>query len=503
MNSDKKKIAINTVYLYFSSIFQLLVGLYTSRAILQALGVEDFGIYGVVGGIITFIGFINVAMSSASSRYITYELAQGTLVTQNKVFNTVFSVHLAIALITLLLGETVGLWYVANKLVVPENRIVATHWVYQMSILVALVNITQVPYNASITAHEKMGFASLWSSLNIFLKLIVILLLFISPIDRLMAYSFLLFLTSLFIAIGFRVYCKRNFKECRLRRLQDKSFFKEILVFASFNAFNSFSTAIRIQGTSLVLNKFFGVVINAANSVASMVSGYILGFTANIITAFRPQIIKCYASSDLEGMQDRIIQCVIYSLAIYSLMAVPIFLEMDYILKLWLGVVPQGSPLFCRITLIGSIFALLSMIMGSCIQATSKIGKNTIMSCIASCVAVAIMIGLFCLNFQSYFAFVILGLTEFTYFLISFLNLRELIPTINYGLLSKKIILTLGLMAIAVVPSFFLLNSLPESFFRTFGVTLLYCIAFGLLFFFIMLNGAMRKMIITKVLRTK
>ena len=185
MELEKKTIAINSFYLYISSFFQLIVGLYTSRALLQALGVEDFGIYGVVGGIIGLLSFVNMAMSSASSRYLTFELANGTIDSQKRIFSVVFTVHVVIAILTLVLGETIGLWYVANKLVVPEERIYAAHWVYQAAIFMSIINIIQVPYNASITAHEKMGFLSFWSSINIFLKLIVILLLYISVFDRL------------------------------------------------------------------------------------------------------------------------------------------------------------------------------------------------------------------------------------------------------------------------------------------------------------------------------
>ena len=245
MELEKKTIAINSFYLYMSSFFQLIVGLYTSRALLQALGVEDFGIYGVVGGIIGLLSFVNMAMSSASSRYLTFELANGIIDSQKRIFSVVFTVHVVIAILTLVLGETIGLWYVANKLVVPDGRIYAAHWVYQEAIFMSIINIIQVPYIASITAHEKMGFLSLWNSLNIFLKLVVIILLYLVFVDKLIFYSFLMAATSLFIGIGYFAYCKKYFDECVLLRVKDKSLFKEILSFAGFNAFSSFASAMR------------------------------------------------------------------------------------------------------------------------------------------------------------------------------------------------------------------------------------------------------------------
>ncbi len=496
MRSEKKIIALNTLYLYFSSFFQLIVGLYTSRVLLQALGVEDFGIYGVVGGIIGLLGFINMAMGSASSRYITYELANGTIDKQKRIFSVVFTVHVFIAILTLILGETIGLWYVTNKLVVPEGRIYAAHWVYQAAIFMSIINIIQVPYTASITAHEKMGFLSFWNSLNIFLKLIVIVSLYLINADKLILYAFFMLATTFLIGVGFVVYCKRNFNECTIVKVKDKPLFKEVLSFASFNAFSSFASAIRTQGTSLLINRFFGVALNAAGSIASMVSGYIMNFTANIITAFRPQIVKCYAIHDYKQMDENIQLCVICCLGIFSIIAVPIFLEMDYVLSLWLGIVPQYTATFCRISLIGTSFGLLNMIMVIAIQATSKVKKNSISISVISVISILILYLFFFLGMKPYVAYILYTTVDSIILFISTRNVKKLIPELNTIPLLRK---TLSLILIIISSSilvYYVKNNIPLSIFRLFGTVLLYSLFFGTSFFFFILPHKVQKKIL-------
>lgn len=497
MTSSKKTIALNTLYLYCSSFFQLLVGLYTSRLLLEALGVEDFGLYGVVGGIITLLSFINMAMGSASSRYLTFELARGTIETQRRIFSVVFYVHAIIAAITFILGESVGLWYVTNKLVVPEGRMYAAHWVYQAAILMSMANIIQVPYNASVTAHEKMGFLSLWSSANVFLKMAVILFLYIITADRLILYAVLMLLATCFITAGFVVYCRIHFNECVFVSVKNKALFKEVLSFAGFNAFSSFANAVRTQGTGLLINRFFGVALNAAGSVASMVSGYIISFTANIITAFRPQIVKCYAIEDYQQMAANIQMCMTCCLGMFTLIAVPIFLEMDYVLALWLGIVPPYSAVFCRISLIGSTFGLLNMTVLIAVQATSRVRDNSLYISVASLMSIAILYLCFTVTKKPYIAYIIYAITELCILSISTWNTKRLIPQIRFkpilwGLLKLSIIVMLSALG-----TLLLKQHMKSSILRLIFVTIVYCVFFGISSFYLVLPVVTRNHVIT------
>lgn len=498
-NSVNKRIALNTIYLYLSNILQLGIGLYTSRAILQVLGVEDFGIYGIIGGVIALLGFINSAMGSASARYLTVEMVHGIMAKQKEVFTSVFIVHLAVAAIILLLGETIGLWYVNEQLAIPQTRMVAANWVYQMTVLIALIDITQVPYNSLIIAHEHMGFMSIWGSLNIVLKLVVILFLFIVDGDRLIWYSVLLFLSALFIAIGYRVYCIRKFEESRLCKAFDKGLFKELLSFASFNTFNSFATAVRVQGTSLIINKFFGVLLNAANSVANMLSSYVIMFTANVITAFRPQITKSYAVGNYKDMVLYMTRCALYTLGLYSFLAVPMLFEMDYILTLWLGKAPAHSTIFCQLTLTGSIFGLLNMIPVIAIQATANIKRNTISICVLSILAMIVMIVMFSVGFPAYQAFVVLAVINLLIFLVSIYDLKLLMKEFPSMKFLMQIVKVLVYICLGTVISYVPFKLLPSSFGRVILVSLVYVISFGSFFLFFVLEKNVRLELLKKM----
>lgn len=498
MESRRKTIALNTIYLYFGSFFQLIVGLYTSRALLQALGVEDFGIYGVVGGIIGLLSFINMAMGSASSRYITYELANGTLESQKRIFSVVFTVHIVIAILIFVLGETVGLWYVYNKLVVPDGRINAAHWVYQAAIFMSIINIIQVPYTASITAHERMGFLSFWNSLNIFLKLIVIFLLYLVKTDELIFYASLMSVTTFFIGIGYFIYCKYSFKECRLECVTNKALFKEVLSFAGYNAFSSLANAMRTEGTSLLINRFFGVTLNAAGSIAAMVSGYIMSFTANIITAFRPQIVKSYAIADYRQMEEYMLSCTVYCVGAFALIAVPIFLKMDYVLNLWLGIVPDYAATFCRIALIGSVFGLLNMIIIIAIQATSKVKKNSISISVLSMVSIFILYFFFMLKMAPYVAYIISVLVDCSILLVSLLNIKRLIPVLSLRIYMNKLIKLFLTITIAAVLTYYVSELLPLNILGLLITTFSFCIFFTLFFYRFILTYNDRFVILSK-----
>lgn len=320
--------------LYIRMFISVIISLYTSRVVLQTLGVEDYGIYGVVGGIVAMMGFINASMSGATSRFLTFELGRGDFSRLSKTFSSALLVHIIIAVIVLVLAETVGLWFLCNKLVIPEGRMVAAHWVYQLSILSSMLAITQVPYNSSIIAHEKMDVYAYVEILNVMLKLLIVYLLVIGSFDKLILYAILMFAVSVIIIMVYRIYCIRRFEECKFRWIWDKTFLKPIISFSGWDLFGNMAVTTRQQGTNFLINMFFGVVYNAASGVASTVNGILGMFSQNILTAFRPQIIKFYSVGSVQESVNLLYNAGKFATLLMVLIAIPFSFEMEYIMKL-------------------------------------------------------------------------------------------------------------------------------------------------------------------------
>ncbi len=499
MDCKKKRIALNTIYLYSKGFIALFIGLYISRVLLHQLGVVDFGLYGVVGGIIGLLSFINTAMTSTSSRYITFALAKDDKDYQKLVFSATFYIHLAIALFLLFLAETIGLWYLNTKLEVPEERMGAASWVYQMSIIIAMINITQVPYNATILAHEKMGFMSIWGIISDFFRLFSVLILTLITYDKLIFYSLLTLIVNIVSALGNRIYCKKFFSECKFCKVKNKKLLFEMFSFAGYSCFNSFSLVIRNNSIVLLINKFFGVIMNASGNIAGMVSGNIAGFTQNVVSAFRPQIVKSYAVNDINEMQNNINNCSKYCIALYSMLAVPAFIEISYLLQLWLIEVPIYSNIFCRINLIGSLFSLNNMILVIGIQATSKVKRNSIQICILSIISICVNLIFLFLGANVFTVFVIVAFTEFLIMCVSLSNLKSLIPGFNITVFSKQIANNLFIVILSGAIVYTLSLIYQSSFLRLVITTLSYEIIFSLLFYHFMLDIQTQKMIINNI----
>ena len=378
--SNNKRIAKNTIMLYIRMFISMLVGLYTSRVVLATLGVEDYGIYGVVGGVVGMMGFLNASMSGATSRFLTFELGKGDKERLAKTFSSALIVHIAIAIIVFILAETVGLWFLCNKLNIPEGRMEAAHWVYQFSILATMLSITQVPYNATIIAHEKMDVYAYVEILNVSLKLLIVYLLCIGNFDKLILYASLMLAVSILIMMVYRIYAIRQFPEAHFHWIWDKTYLRPLLSFSSWDLYGNACVIARQQGTNFLINIFYGVVYNAASGIATTVQGTISGLAFNIILAFRPQIIKQYAKGNVEDMSKLVGNAVCFTTILFGCMSIPLLLETHYIMKAWLGVIPEKSEIFCQILLIASFLGLLNNIWNTCIHATGKIKEISIFS---------------------------------------------------------------------------------------------------------------------------
>lgn len=360
----------------------MAVGLYTSRVILKVLGISDYGVYNVVGGIITMIAFLNSAMVASSQRFISYELGRGDFERLNKVFSTSVNIHLTICLIAVLFGETFGLWFVNTQLNIPEGRMTAANWVYQASIVTFLINVMSVPYNSAIVAHEKMSAFAYISFLDVTLKLLIVYMLIIIPTDKLISYSVLMVCVGLIIRSCYVVYCKRHFKECTYHFINDKYLFKEMFAFAGWSVLGNLGFSFKDQLSNVILNLFYGTTLNAARGIGMQVTGVVNMFANNFTMALHPQITKQYASGDIDASRKLVYAGSRYSFYLLTLISVPVFLNIDFILKLWLEIVPQYTNLFVIFSLGTAMIYAMSNCVTIAIQATGRIKWFQIGICI-------------------------------------------------------------------------------------------------------------------------
>lgn len=382
-NTGNKKIAKNTLMLYIRMFFTMAVSLYTSRVVLSTLGVSDYGIYNVVGGVVAMFTFINSSMVNATQRFITFELGQGNKDRLHTVFCTSLNIHAIISIIIVLLVETVGLWFLYNKMQIPDERINAAFWTLQCSILATIVNVMSVPYNASIVAHEKMSAFAYISILEVTLKLLIVFLLMVSPFDKLILYAVLVLVVQIFIRFIYGNYCSRHFEETHYAFRMDKSLFKTMTSFAAFDLFGNLSVVARTQGINLLLNVFFGTILNAAAGVANQVQGAVMGFGNNVLMAVTPQLIKSYSVKDYDRMNYLLHKFTLITFILLLLLSMPIIQEANYILGIWLKEVPAYAVSLCQLTLIFGVIANSFRLVSTGIEATGNIKRqSTILGCL-------------------------------------------------------------------------------------------------------------------------
>ena len=371
--SSNKQIAKNALALYFRMFITMFVGLYTSRVILQALGVEDYGIYNVVGGFVSMFSLISGSLASSVSRFLTFELGRQDLDKLKRVFNTSILVLIGLALLVFIATETFGIWYLNNKMVIPESRMTAAMWCFQLSLLTFVVNLINQPYSAAIIAHERMDIYAYLAISDSILKLLICFAVLHSPIDRLIFYAILLCCVGLLNQTIYVVFCKRKFQECTFHFMFDKSLFKEMFGFAGWNFIGSSAAILTSQGSNLLLNWAGGPVVNAAYGIANTVSGIVSTFVSNFTQAFTPQITKRYAAGEYEELMQLLIYGAKYSYFLMFIVALPIMLTAEFLLHLWLGQVPEHSVWFVRFIIIGNLFDAISRPVVNAKNATGRI----------------------------------------------------------------------------------------------------------------------------------
>lgn len=385
-SDNNKRIAKNTLLLYVRMLFTMAVSLFTSRVILNTLGVEDYGINNVVGGIVTMFSVLSGSLSSSISRFITFELGKGNIERLKTIFSTGVNIQLGMSVLIIIIAEAVGIWFLNTKMNIPTDRMVAANWVFQCAILTFVLNLLSVPYNAAIIAHEKMSAFAYISVVEVSLKLIIVYMLMISPFDRLETYAVLLLLVGAVIRFIYGYYCKRHFEECTYHFVFDKPVLKEMTGFAGWNFLGNGAYMLNTQGVNILMNLYFGVAVNAARGIATQVDAALKQFVNNFTTAVNPQITKSYAQGDLDYMHKLVCRSAKFSAFLMMFFAVPIILETNTILTIWLKTVPDYAVIFLQWIIISSFMdtVLVNSLVTS-MFATGKIKRYQIIVTTVGC----------------------------------------------------------------------------------------------------------------------
>lgn len=415
--TNNKTIAKNTVFLYFRMMFTMIITLYTSRVILKVLGVEDYGIYQVVGGIVVFLSFINGALSTGSSRFLTFELGTGNEERLSRTFSTTLTIHILLALLIVIIAETVGLWFLNQKLIIEPDRMNAVVFVFHLSVLTSVVTLTQVPYNASIIAHERMSIYAYMSIIEVSLKLAIVYFLNLGNIDKLKLYATLLCIVQISLMLFYRFYCVRHFKETRYRFVFDRSMFKSIAGFSGWSLFASASIALNNQGILILLSLFFSPVVVTARAISIQANMAANQFVDNFRIAVNPQIVKQYATGNYEGSRHLLLSSTKYSYFLMLILSLPIYLLAEPLLKLWLTEVPAYTVIFLRLIVIQSLFQVFDSSFYTALYAKGQLRENALISPILGFIMFPILYLLFrigyspvVLSWASLIVYAILGL---------------------------------------------------------------------------------------------
>jgi len=390
-SEKNKRIAKNAVFLYFRMFVSMAISFFTSRVVLQALGVEDFGVFNVVGSVIVMVGTLTGALGAATGRYLTYGIGLKDLKRAQVIFSTAFYIHLTLSILFVLVAETLGLWVVNTQLNIPEGRMFAANIVYQVSIFSAALGMTQAPYGACMSAHEHFGIVAYFSIADSVIKLLIAYATLYSSFDHLIFYATLYIMRSVMFRIIYRVYCIRKFQEAHLIRVHDWTLVRGMLSFSGLSAFSSIAGVTYGQGITWLVNRFFGVAVNAASGVAMQVQGILYSFIQNVTSAFRPQIIKEYACKDYDRVQQLVLTGTKISSGMILLPTIPVVINIDYLMSLWLEEVPPMAPVICQIYLIKNVFNCLNPLPSNGVTASGKIKDVSLLSALMYLITLGIV----------------------------------------------------------------------------------------------------------------
>lgn len=476
ITENNKRIARNTLFLYFRMFILMVVTLFTSRVVLRALGINDYGVYNLVAGVIAMMGILNNAMAVSSQRYLTFELGRKDYKRLQRVFSVSFSIYLFLALIFLFLAETVGLWFLNTQLIIPKDRIVAANCIYQFTIIASISSLLTNPYNACIIAHEKMSVFAYVSIVEVMLKLGVAYLIYVVAFDKLIVYGAAIMFVSLIITAIYRYYCISRFQECKYHWVKDKVLFKELSAYSGWNLFGSASGIVKSQGINILLNIFFGPAINGARAIVYQIETAIYQFFANFYTAVRPQITKYYAEEDLENMFKLVFRSSLFSFYLMLLVSLPILLETNFIVQLWLGQVPEYVVIFTRLIIANVIIDAIAAPLMTTIHATGRIALYQFLVGTTTILNIPITYILLKLGYSPYCAFYVSIFISIICMGQRLWIARRLVrfPVLKY--FTHVLLRSLGIGILAMLIPSFVQMLLPEEGFFRFIIVSVLCI---------------------------
>ena len=492
--TSNTQVAKNTIVLYLRMLFVLCINLYISRLVLQNLGVVDYGIYNLVGGIVVLFSYLNSALSLSTNRFYCYEIKNG-IDRLKVVFNTSLIIQVLFSILLLLVAETIGLYLVNNKLIIPEDRLFAANVVYQLSVITTILSIVRVPYDSAIMSHERMGLYAILSVIDVIMKFLLALILCAVKSDILIFYGIgisIIAIVNFFIRI---VYCKKAFAEIRVSKSFDKLLFMNVFAFTGWNVLGATAGISVSQGLNVLMNLFFGPVVNAARGIAVQIEGAVNQFVTSINTAVNPQIVKRYSVNDLSGMMNLVFFSSKISFILLLLVSFPIIVDTEFILRLWLGIVPDNAVIFTRIELlyILSLSAVHSINM--CSQATGNIKPFQIAEAVILIINIPIAYLMYRQGLPVYSAMVSLVVLSLLTFLVKLILLNR---TFNFPIVAyfKQVLLRLIIIIFAAIVIFFVYSSFPiDSFIDFISKAAIYSLLLSVLCLFIGLNKTDRRRI--------
>ena len=502
-SANNKKIAKNTLFLYLRMILTLMVSLLTTRVVLKALGVEDYGIYNVVAGFVSMFTFLNTSMSNGIQRFYNFKLGTNDNSSITGVYNSGLQIQGLLAITILILLETIGAWYMHTQMVIPAERMETAMWVFHFSVLSILFVILQIPYSAAIIAYERMDYYAYVSIFDVVAKLLIAYLLMTTNHDRLLLYGFFNLLVSIISFFLYLIYSKNQFKHLTFRFKYYKEYFRPMLSFSGWNIFGSFAYMIKGQGLNMLLNVFFGPVVNAARGISNMIMSAIQGFQGNIVVAFRPQLVQSYSSGEFSRVKNLFYSLSKISYLMLTILSIPIILELDYILNIWLDdVIPDYTKSFTILVLVNMVISSLNTPVSQVVHATGRMKNYQIATSVVVCGILPVSWALLKLGYEPNSVYI-------TSLLISMLNqivcniyLKKIFP---YSLLEyvRNVILPCSIFTVlAPILPLLIIHSIPSSFARLLIVACLSVIASCIVAYIVVLNQS-EKMLLLNFIKRK
>lgn len=490
MNQSYKRIAKNTMFLYFRMLIIMAVSFYTVRIVLDTLGVSDFGIYNLVASFVMILAFLNSTLTSGTQRFLTFEIGKKDFKKLKQTFSTALLIHLALAVLMFIFAETIGLWFLYEKMNIPADRFDAAFWTYQFAIVSSMVMVMQVPYNALIIAHEEMRVFAYISIAEAIMKLLIVYLLLIVSSDKLISYAVFMFLASLVIAFAYKLYAIRNYKESHFEFIFDKDIVKGMVHFSGWNILGTLGSILSAQGINIILNIFFGPVAVAARALSTQVGGGLNQFAGAFQQAVTPQITKLFASNQIEELNTLLYQNAKYAFLLLWFLALPVLLEIDYILSIWLVDIPENTALFCQLMIIHGLISSLNRPYVMAIHATGNMKQTNVTAGVLLLLVIPVSYMLLKNGFSIIAPFIIYIVATVLCFLIELYYLKIWIQVSVKKLFIKTIAPIILIIILSVVLPYWLQDYFEESFVRLIIVGFASCVCTVLFTYLVALNKA-------------